>query len=320
MEDEIIPYLFSFSKLSSVVKKLGCLNQFDSIKGLYDFIKQSYNKPELEKIIQAAKLVKSSSEKNSIQVLDYYDPDYPAYLKEIYDPPITLFVKGDKQLLNNTFVSVVGTRKASKLSLDACSSLPDFVKKNLYDGIVSGLASGIDRAAMLACIEQGIPTVGVLGTGLDSEYPHANKDLYKKMNEFPKGVIISEMKYGDPPNRWSFPRRNRIITGMSALLLIMESPLKSGAMSSANHAISQNRDIAVFLHEGQHSNEGGKKLVEDGAICLSYEELTGKNTVFHISQVLEGGMDTLPHLISQTNYLELTGKIKYIGDGYYKEF
>lgn len=319
MDEDLIPFLFSFSKIHKIVKKLNCLQQFTNIRDLYNYIKPSYRKTELEQILEAAKIVKSNSEKNAIRIVDFYDEYYPPLLREIYDPPISIYVKGNQKILNKIFISVVGTRKPSKLSLDACKGIPDFVEKNHFEGIVSGLAVGIDRAAMLACIEKGVPTVGVVGTGLDSEYPHINKDLYKKMLAFKEGAIISEMKFGDPPNRWSFPRRNRIITGISSLLLVMESPLKSGAMSSANHAISQNRDIAIFVHEGQHSNSGGIKLVDEGAIALSIEELMGESKIFHISHFLKGDFNELPKLISHTNYLEVMGKIQYLGDGYYKE-
>ncbi|MBK6604372.1 MAG: DNA-processing protein DprA [Leptospiraceae bacterium] len=94
-------------------------------------------------------------------------------------------------------------------------------------GIVSGVATGIDRAVMLAALEANIPTIGVMGTGMEKEYPYQNKDLYTRLKNSANGLLITEMRIGEAIGKWSFPRRNRIISGIAKLLILMEAPLKA---------------------------------------------------------------------------------------------
>jgi len=195
-------------------------------------------------------------------------------------PPLVLFVTGNPDLLQENWVAVVGTRKASPLSLKATEYLVrNFIPKDC--GIVSGLALGIDRAAMIQSIEMGRLTLGVLGTSIEREYPFTNRSLYKKMKSSPNCILVSEYLPHTKYFKWTFPMRNRVITGISEAVFLMEAPMRSGAISSAKSALQQNREIYVFNHKFQYDNSGGQSLIEEGATLLRWEEISPDTFVLH---------------------------------------
>ncbi|MCW7494363.1 DNA-processing protein DprA [Leptospira sp. 2 VSF19] len=217
------------------------------------------------------------------KLVSIFDPEYPKTLKEIYDPPLVLACLGNLSLLKSSIVAIVGTRKSSPVSLSATRKLVEVLSANKSLSIVSGMALGIDREAFLSAWEFGLPVIGVLGTTLGMEYPPGNRDLYKRIKEDPNQLLITEFLLKTEPAKWTFPKRNRVISGLSDKVYIMESGRKSGTISTAYSAMEQNREIYVFDHPKQFDNEGGRLLIRQGAhkliseIKFSIEEVKVKN-------------------------------------------
>ncbi len=200
---------------------------------------------------------------NGIKVLTYWDNIYPARLKKIYDAPAILFYIGDISVLKTDAIGVVGTRNPSEYGKMVTEKIcRDLVKYNLT--IVSGLARGIDTVAHRTVVKNGGKTVAVLGCGLDQIYPPENKNLAKHIIE--NGVIISEYRIGTIPDPVNFPKRNRIISGLSLGVLVSEAGEKSGALITAYQALDQNRE--VFAIPGPISSRksiGTNRLIKQGA-------------------------------------------------------
>lgn len=210
----------------------------------------------------------SYCERGNIYILTIDDEKYPERLRSIYNPPAALFCRGDMTCLENDFcLSVVGTRKPSEYSVRLTSAL---VKElcRLGIGIISGFAVGIDITANMSAVKSGGKTVAVLGCGLDRDYP---KENFKYRAEIEKnGLFISEYYPKTAGTSISFPARNRILSGLSLGTVVVEAAEKSGALITANLALSQGRDIFVFApHDLFDRRYGGNvALIRDGAICL----------------------------------------------------
>lgn len=172
------------------------------------------------------------------------DKNYPVMLNQVYDAPYGLFVRGSFSVLNTPAVSIVGTRNPS---VSGFKTTFNFSKELTTLGytVVSGLALGIDTAAHKGTILSG-KTIAVLACGLDNIYPSANKKLAVEIIKN-GGCLISEYSPGEPPLKWRFIQRNRIISGLSEATVVMESPPKSGALITADFALEQNRDL--YFHE-----------------------------------------------------------------------
>lgn len=190
----------------------------------------------------AEKIVKICADKG-IDIVSFADKAYPARLRNIYDPPMVLYCKGT---LPNTeaapVIGVVGTRKATAYGLSVAR---DMSRQIAACGgiVVSGGAGGIDTLALQGALEMEKSVVAVLGCGVDICYPKENKRLFDRIPE--KGCLISEYAPGTRPYSWNFPRRNRIISGMSNGVLVVEAPEKSGALITARDALEQGRDVFV---------------------------------------------------------------------------
>ena len=203
-----------------------------------------------------------------ISILTLRDAAYPGRLKNISDPPVLLYYKGRiPDLDGRPAIAVVGTRKASAYGLTTAKRIGYQLGRS--GGIVvSGMAYGIDGMAMGGALTAGAPVVGVLGCGVDIVYPVSNRALFGDTEEF--GCIFSEFPPGTPPQKWNFPRRNRIISGLSCGVLVVEAPEKSGALITARQAAEQGRD--VFVIPGNidiPSFVGSNRLLRDGAIAVS---------------------------------------------------
>lgn len=190
----------------------------------------------------AEKIVKICADKG-IDIITFADKAYPARLRNIYDPPMVLYCKG---ALPNTeavpVIGVVGTRKATAYGLSVARDMSRQIAA--CGGIViSGGAGGIDTLALQGALEMEKSVVAVLGCGVDICYPKENKRLFDRIPE--KGCLISEYAPGTRPYSWNFPRRNRIISGMSNGVLVVEAPEKSGALITAREALEQGRDVFV---------------------------------------------------------------------------
>ncbi len=212
-------------------------------------------------------------EHSDIEVIHYMDSSYPPLLREIYDPPFLLYKKGGA--LDNTFpsIAVVGTRLASSGAFEAAYNL-GLEMAALNINLVSGLAAGIDKAAHAGAVKGRGITVAVLGNGIDYIYPKENTDLGHKILE-QGGIILSEYSPGTAPLRYNFPARNRIISGLSRSVVVVEAPEKSGALITAEFALDQGRD--VFVHSCSLSSKKGlgclKLSLEGAGVINSIEEI-----------------------------------------------
>lgn len=182
-------------------------------------------------------------EKHAVDVIFFTDTRYPKRLKNCVDAPVLLYSKGNADFNNKRIVSIVGTRNATEYGKDLCRQLVDDLKQ--YDVLVlSGLALGIDVAAHKECLKNNIPTVGVVGHGLDRLYPAANRATAEKMLQ--NGGLLSEYPSGTIPDRENFPQRNRIVAGMADATVVIEAGIKGGALITAEIANSYNRDVFAF--------------------------------------------------------------------------
>jgi len=191
------------------------------------------------------------------------DSRYPPLLRDIYDPPPLLFVRGRIELLETLMIAVVGTRRPTPYGLTAASRLSrDLAVAGLT--IVSGMARGIDTAAHRAALEAGGDTIAVFGCGIDQVYPAENRKLAEEIAS--RGVVISEFPMGAPPYPQNFPVRNRIISGMSAGVLVVEGSEYSGSAITAKLAAEQNREVfAVPGNITQKTSWGPNLLIKQGA-------------------------------------------------------
>ena len=202
---------------------------------------------------QAEKELKRA-EKESVELIFYIDKKYPSRLKQINDAPSLLYAKGHVDFENTKTVGIVGTRKATDYG-KAC--VEELVAALVPHGalIVSGLAYGIDIQAHKQAIKNGLPTVGVMGSGIDIIYPSAHKDTAKKMLDH--GGIITEHPFGTNPDAHNFPARNRIVAGLSDAIIIVEAAEKGGALITAEIGNSYNKDVFAFPGNIGHSYSTG---------------------------------------------------------------
>jgi DNA processing protein len=202
------------------------------------------------------------------------DDAYPALLFEISDPPPVLYYQGDLALLtacqNQPAVGIVGTRRPSPYGKRWTQRLSGALSRAGVV-IISGLADGIDREAHQSCLAQQGKTIAVLGTGVDQVYPHKNRDLHRQIAA--EGLLLSEYPPGTPPDRANFPRRNRIIAGLSRAIAVTEAPVKSGALITARLANDYGRE--VYTLPGSLENPqamGCLHLLEQGAQLILGED------------------------------------------------
>lgn len=214
-----------------------------------------------EKILEACQWKK-------LQILTLRDAGYPSALKNISDPPLVLYYKGQLPDFDGSpVIGVVGTRKASAYGLTTAKRMGYQIAK--CGGIVvSGMAFGIDGMAMSGALTAGGVTVGVLGCGADIVYPQSNRSLFRDVENY--GCILSEFAPGTRPFPQNFPKRNRIISGLSNGVLVVEAPEKSGALITARLAADQGRDVfSVPGNIDQPTFVGSNQLLKDGAIVAS---------------------------------------------------
>ena len=221
-----------------------------------------------DKDLSGAEAVLESCRREGLHILTFQDAAYPSKLKNIADPPVLLYYKGQLPDFDALpVIGVVGTRKASAYGMQSAKRMGYQIGK--CGGIVvSGMAYGIDGMAMAGALSAGQPTVGVLGCGADIVYPASNRALFRDVEE--RGCILSEFPPGTPPAKWTFPKRNRIISGLSCGVLVVEAPAKSGALITARLAADQGRDVfAVPGNIDIPTFEGSNRLLRDGAIMVS---------------------------------------------------
>jgi DNA processing protein len=196
-------------------------------------------------------------------ILTWQHPHYPPLLAQLPDPPPLLYVHGDISLLCEPQLAIVGSRNPSASGRQTAT---DFARHLAAAGLVvtSGLALGVDTASHLGALDASAPTIAVMGTGLDRVYPASNRDLARRIAE--RGALVSEFPVGTPPLAENFPRRNRIISGLSLGTLVVEAALRSGSLISARLAAEQGRE--VFAIPGSIHNplaRGCHHLIRQGA-------------------------------------------------------
>jgi DNA processing protein len=209
-------------------------------------------------------------EKNQVQLLTFKDEAYPENLRLIYDPPPFLFIKGEIKEEDKNAIAIVGSRAASQYGKKIAEKIGrELAKRGIT--IISGLAWGIDSIGHLAALKENSRTIAVFGSGLDVIYPSENKKLAEKIIR--NGAIISEFFLGTKPERPNFPRRNRLISGLSLGVIVIEAGPKSGALLTAQHALEQNREVfAVPGNIGAKTSEGTNKLIKEGAKLVTKVE------------------------------------------------
>ena len=221
-----------------------------------------------DKSLLSAERITEDCRRENIQILTWQDALYPKRLKNIADPPVVLYYKGQMPQVDALpAVAVVGTRDASAYGLSTAKRL-GYQIAACGGLLVSGVASGVDTMAMKGALSADATVVGVLGCGADGVYPASNRALYA--DTVRQGCLLTEFAPGTPPVGKNFPRRNRIISGLCCGVLVVEAPEKSGALITARAAADQGRD--VFVVPGNidvPSCAGSNALLRDGAIAVS---------------------------------------------------
>ncbi len=225
-------------------------------------------------------------EKAGARVLTWDDPGYPPQLRNIHSPPPVLYVKGEIRPEDEWAVAVVGTRRATVYGKEATRVIARDLTRNKVT-VVSGLARGIDAQAHRSAIEAGGRTIAVLGCGIDRVYPPEHRKLAQAITE--RGALVTEYPLGTPPESSNFPPRNRIISGLSLGVVIVEAGVKSGALITADFAAEQGRDVfAVPGNIFNRSSRGTNQLIHDGAKpVLSVEDILEELNLSMISQQAE---------------------------------
>lgn len=282
-------------------------------------------------------------------IITLADPDYPAQLLNIADPPPLLYFKGRRELLRQPALAVVGSRNATPQGLSNAEAFSE-ATSNAGLCIISGLALGIDTAAHQGGLRGSAGSIAVVGTGLDIVYPAKNHPLAHKLAK--EGALISEFPLGTPAIGRNFPRRNRIISGMSQGCLVIEAALRSGSLITARQALDQGREVLAIpgsihspLSKGCHALiKQGAKLVEstqdilDELNCLPSTVVKPRKEEFSVRKVTENtlllkhlgydviDMDTLcarsgltAEVVSAMLLtLELDGQVSSLPGGYYQ--
>ena len=221
----------------------------------------------MNKSLDQAEKVMATCRENDIHLLFWQDKDYPASLRALQDPPALLYYKGTlPDFSRRLCISVVGTRRMSEYGKRTAYRL-GYELGVAGAVVVSGMALGIDGVAAAATLQAGGTTVAVLGNGLLKPYPSEHQKLFEKIVE--TGVVMSEYPPDTPPNKWQFPARNRIVSGLSQGTVVVEAPKHSGTLITAHDAILQGRDIYAFPgNVGNVNAAGSNQLISDGAALV----------------------------------------------------
>ena len=280
--------------------------------------------------------------KEQVEIITILDQSYPKPLKQIADPPFLLYVKGNKKVLKNNCFAVVGTRNLTEYGRRAVSLIVEPLAQAGLT-IVSGLAMGIDGLAHQAAVKMNSPTVAVLGGGLqDSSIVIQNRKLAKEILQ-KNGVIITEYPLNTNGTKFSFPQRNRIISGLSKGVLVVEADEKSGSLITARCALDQNRDVfavpgSVFSSKSKGPNQliasGAKVVTDSSAILTEYNidstvrqlsliptneleknifKIIGRDSL-GLDEIIRASRKSAPEVISCLMNMELENKINNLGN------
>jgi DNA processing protein len=279
-----LKYLFLLSKINNLgnVRIRNILNKFPYDKSIFEasineikFI-EGINDNVAKDILDFSKNKNKYSEeykrmldlcdKKKIKIITILDEQYPVNLKNIYDAPVILYYKGKLFKEDAYSLSIVGTRYPSEYGKNACQKFVNELSE-LKIPVISGMARGIDALSHKVCLDNGNITYAVLGSGVDVIYPPDNKNIYDMISE--NGAVISEFEIGAKPDKVNFPRRNRIISGISLGTLIIETGLRGGSRITAEFALDQNKEIfAVPGYIYSKKSEGCNNMIKKGMAKL----------------------------------------------------
>jgi DNA processing protein len=234
---------------------LSSIISLNDLKGIIKEKMELFDRADIETIHRNISRVEESLCKNSINLTNITDTNYPISLKRIYDPPALLFYKGDIEYDFHRSISIVGTRKYSKYGELVCKSFVEVLSEHKFT-IISGLAAGIDSIAHRKSLEKNAKCIGIIGNGLEHIYPPANKSLYKSIIDA-GGGIISEFVPWQEPYPAFFPMRNRIIAGISRATLVIEAASKSGSLITAKCAFDENREVYAIPGDINYKERAG---------------------------------------------------------------
>ncbi len=278
-------------------KIFSLLNRFKTFRDIFsadlpDLTRtEGVNKKLAERIVKSSKNIDSiesrvNSELNLLKkingkIITYWDEEYPELLRNIYYPPLVLYLVGNLENINRNGVAIVGTRKPTHYGIQQAEKFSaELVKKGLT--VISGLARGIDSYAHRSAINNKGKTIAVIGSGIDVIYPPENARLFRSISE--NGSIITEFEPGTKPDAQNFPRRNRIISGLSLGVLVIETRANGGAMQTAAYALDQNREIfALPGNVNSPQSEGPNLLIQKGEAKLV---LSGEDIIDELSNKL----------------------------------
>ncbi len=327
----------SLKKSMTASKMERLLKYFESPKKIYNMSKEElslvkgFDKKTVlalsDKSLDRTFEVKDICRQYNIKILTYDSPYYPENLRHIAAPPYVLYTRSTKRFNLNEYIriAIVGNRESTTYGESITGKLAyDLAKNGMV--IVSGMAKGIDSAAHKSAIDAGGITVAVLGCGLQMAYPSENRELMAKIIE--TGIVISEYPPDSGPERWHFPERNRIISGLSQGVLVTEAPKKSGSLITANYAIDQDRDLfAVPGDVTRPRSEGTNNLLKEFAVPVTsaidifdfysfeYSEISKihdihKNNIMPKTQ--ESNQQSIKTNINDEKYKDLTEEEKHI--------
>lgn len=265
----------------SRMQKRSLLEHFDGLSSVYQAVereidqvigtKRRSRKSCIDDVMLQKDLLWITAENH--QLITWFDSRYPSALREINDPPVALFAAGDLTLLDKPKVAIVGSRKPTPAGERAATQISSSLS-SLGVAIVSGLAFGIDAVAHKASLSVNGPSIAVVGCGIDVVYPARHRALYRKMHD--NGLILSEYPLGFAPSKYTFPDRNRLVSGLSSGVVIVEAAEKSGTLITARLAIEQNRELMVVPGPAISAQYAGShRLLKDGAalVCNSDDVL-----------------------------------------------
>jgi DNA processing protein len=296
--DNELKYWVSFSRMPGIgrVKISQLLKHFNRLEHAWkasagELKKSGLDSSTIENIINLRTRIEPDDEMDSlneykIRVFTCDSPDYPQRLKEIYDYPPVLYVRGNLLTQDECCLAVVGTRRATVYGRQVTEEIVTDLARNGIT-IVSGLARGIDSVAHRAALEAGARTIAVFACGLDIVYPAENAKLAREIMEH--GALISEYPLGTKPKADNFPRRNRIMSGLSLGVLVIEAGDSSGALITANQALEQNREVfAVPGSVLSPTSRGTNHLIQEGAkLVTNYIDILEELNLSIMAQQLE---------------------------------
>ena len=307
------------------VRTQGLLKYFGSLENIFKADEVQLKKVKgispliTSKIPQAIKEINLKKEldlikKHGVKVVTFLDQDYPENLKNIYDPPVVLYIKGKILPEDKLAVAIVGSRLASFYGIETAEKF-GFELASHGITIVSGLARGIDSSSHKGALKAKKRTIAVLGSGVANIYPEEHKDLADKISE--SGAVISEFPMFTRPDKGNFPKRNRIISGLSLGVICVEAAEKSGALITCDCALEQGREVfAVPGKVDSMTSKGTNKLIKQGAkLALGVEDILEElniETFFRSAN----GEDNAPILDKYESlvYTLLSSDPKYIDD------